>query len=513
MVKESKLKNNIVQTAFLMALLTLGSKALGFLREMAMATFFGANYVVDAYVMSQAVPGILFAALFTSIATAYMPLLSEKIENEGESAGDILTSQVMRILLVFSIGASIFGVVFSDGLVSIFAPGFTGETAALTSFFLKVTFSYVIFSSITGILDNFLQYKSTFIPQILVGYAQNFILVAVIIVSAYTSYYFLAFGMLIAYIARFIITAFLVKSRGFRYSRSGKNLKQTIKKISVLGIPVFIGSGMHQINIFVDKSLASGLPEGSMAALNYASILNTLIMSLSITILTTIIYPRLTRASAQEQLVQFSQIMQKGFALVIMIALPFSLGAIIYSGDIVQIVFERGAFDVNATVLTTGAYLFYSVGLVFMAVNDLMFRGYYALHDMRTPMIFAGVGVAVNITLNLILVGSMAHEGLALATSIAAMTNSILLIIGFRRKGKDLNFLESPKKYGKIILAAFISVGLSKLVHVLLVMSIWMPRMLYLGIAVFVAVCVYWLLLKALKIEEVDLVKGLFRKG
>ena len=513
MGKESKLKNNIVQTAFLMALLTLGSKALGFLREMAMATFFGANYVVDAYVMSQAVPGILFAALFASIATAYMPLFSEKIEKEGDSAGDILTSQVIRILLVFSVGVSIFGMVFSDGLVAIFAPGFSGETAALTSFFLRVTFSYVIFSSVTGILDNFLQYKSTFIPQIFVGYVQNIIMITVIVISAYTTYYFLAFGALIAYAVRFIITGFLAKSRGFKYSRSGKNLKQTIKKISILGIPVFIGSGMYQINIFVDKSLASGLPEGSMAALNYASILNTLIMSISITVLTTIIYPRLTRASAQEEFSQFAQIMQKGLALIVMIALPFSLGAMVYSGDMVQIVFERGAFDISATALTAGAYLFYSVGLVFMSINDLMFRGYYALHDMKTPMIFAGVGVAVNITLNLLLIGSMAHQGLALATSIAAMVNSVLLIIGFKKKGKDLDFLESPKKYWKIILAAFVSVGISKGVHVLLVMSVCMPRMLYLGIAVFIAVFVYWLLLKALKIEEIDLVKGLFKRG
>jgi putative peptidoglycan lipid II flippase len=513
MAKESRLKDNIVQTAFLMALLTLGSKGLGFLREMAMATFFGANYVVDAFVMSQAVPGILFAGFFAAIATAYMPLLSERIEKEGEKEGDILTSQIIRILLVFSASVSIFGIVLSDGLVSIFAPGFVGETAALTSFFLKVTFSYVIFSSVTGILDNFLQYKSTFIPQILVGYGQNFILISVIIISAYTSYYFLAFGMLIAYVVRFIITAFIAKSRGFRYNRSGKDLKKTIKKIAVLGIPVFIGSGMGQINLFVDKSLASGLPEGSIAALNYAGILNGLIMSLSISILTTIIYPRLARASAQDHLVHFSQIMQKGLVLVIMIALPFSLGAIIYSGDLVQIVFERGAFDISATSLTAGAYLFYSVGLVFMAVNDLMFRGYYALHDMKTPMIFAGIGVAVNIALNLLLIGSMAHEGLALATSMAAMVNSILLVIGFRRKGKELNFLESPKKYGKIVLSAFVSVGLSKLVHVILVMNVWMPRMLYLGIAVFVAVCAYWLLLKAFKIEEIDLVKGLFKRG
>ncbi len=506
------LKNNVIQTAFWMALLTLGSKVLGFVREMAMASFFGANYVVDAYVMSQAVPGILFAGLLGAIATAYMPLFSKSVEGKGEEWGYILTSQIMRILLVFSGVASILGIIFSNVLISIFAPGFVGETASLANFFLRVTFSYIAFSSIAGILDNFLQYKGTFIPQILVGYAQNIILISVIVISAFTTHYFLAFGMLIAYGVRLVIFGFLARSRGFRYSRSGENLKETVKKISLLGIPVFIGSGMQQINIFVDKSLASGLPEGSMAALNYASILNTLIMALSITVLTTIIYPKLNRASAREEMEQFGSLMQRGLVLVVMIGLPFSLGAIVYSSEMVQVVFERGAFDVSATALTTTAYLFYSVGLTFMAINDLMLRGYYALHDMRTPMIFAGISVGINIVLNLLLIGPMAHGGLALATSIAALTNSILLVTGFRRKNLSVHLVKPLGKYGKIVLSSFVAVGASKGVHYLLLQGIWMPRMLYLGISVMVAVGVYWLLLKLLRVEEIDLVKGLFQK-
>lgn len=512
MVKESKSRKNVVETAFIMALLTLVSKVIGFLREMAMATFFGTSFVVDAYVMAIAIPGILFAALLASIATAYMPLLSERIEKSGRDAGDIFTSQIIRILLAVSAVVFILGLAFSNELVSVFAPGFKGETVALTSFFLKITFSYLIFTSITGILDSFLQYHNTFIPQILFGYVQNIILIVVIIVSSYTSYYFLAFGMLIAYIFRFIAISFLAKSIGYNYSRNRENFRNTIKKIMALGIPVFIGSGMGQINVFVDKALASGLPEGSIAALNYANILNTLVMGLSVTVLATIIYPKLTRAIAQEQFSQFGIIMQKGLAIAVMIALPFSLGSMIYSEEIVQIVFERGAFDISATSLTAGAYFFYSIGIVFKSVNLLIVRGFYALHDMKTPMLIAGVGVAVNITLNLILIDSMAHMGLALSTSIAASTSSVLLIITFNIKNKKLANLVSPKKYVKIILVALISIGISKLVFELLINSFWMPRIIYLCIAVFVAACIYWLLLKVLKIEEIELVEVLFKK-
>jgi putative peptidoglycan lipid II flippase len=247
--------------------------------------------------------------------------------------------------------------------------------------------------------------------------------------------------------------------------------------------------------------------------LNYAGILNTLIMSLSITVLTTLIYPKLNRASAREELERFGGIMQRGLVLVVMIALPFSLGAMVYSNEMVQVVFERGAFDAGATALTNTAYLFYSVGLTFMAVNDLMFRGYYALHDMKTPMIYAGIGVGVNIVLNLLLVGPMAHGGLALATSMAALTNSVLLITGFRRKKMEIRLIDSKSKYGKIILAAFGSVALSKGIHLLLMNAIWMPRMVYLGLAVVAAAGIYWLLLKWMGVEEIQMVKGLFQRG
>lgn len=199
--------------------------------------------------------------------------------------------------------------------------------------------------------------------------------------------------------------------------------------------------------------------------------------------------------------------------MVVLVALPFSLGAMVYSSEMVQVVYERGAFDVSATSLTTLAYFYYSIGLVFMSINDLMLRGYYALHDMKTPMIFAGISVGVNIVLNLLLVGPMAHGGLALATSIAAMVNSVLLVTGFRQKGLEVPLVADKGKYVKIIGASFVSVGLSKGLFELLIASIWMPRMMYLGVSVLVAVGIYWALLKLFRVEEINLIKRLFQRG
>ncbi|MBK5263148.1 MAG: hypothetical protein JJE17_11380, partial [Peptostreptococcaceae bacterium] len=198
----NKTMRTAAQTAVLMAILTLISKAFGFVREMIMANFFGATFITDSYVMAFAIPMIIFGGIFGSVATAYMPLFSKITENEGEKAGSKFTSEVINLLMVVSIFAAIIGIVFSDQIVSIFASGFSGETARLTSFFTKVTFCYVLFTSIAGILEANLQYKGTFLVQIVLGYIQNIIVVAVIVISAFTSHYYLAFGWLLAHITR-----------------------------------------------------------------------------------------------------------------------------------------------------------------------------------------------------------------------------------------------------------------------------------------------------------------------
>lgn len=499
------------KTAILMAVLLLCSKLLGFIREMVMAAFFGTSYIVDAYVMAQSIPNMLFAGIFGAVATAYMPLLSEKIEQGSQDEGNSFTSRVINILLVLSAISAVIGLLFSDQLTALMAKGFTGETAALTSSYLKITFAYVMFSSTAGILEAYLQYKGTFIPQVIIGYTQNIIMIVTIAICAYTNYRFLACGLLIAYIVRLMLMYFMSRKREYRYSLKRGNYSETFKLIMPLAIPVFIGYCGTQINMFVDKYLASGLVEGSVSALNYGNILNGIIMTLSTSVLSTIIYPKLNQSNASGNRDSVISISKAGFNLTILIALPFAFGAIVYSGEIVQIIFERGAFDEVATYLTQGAYKYYSVGMTFMALNTFLNGVYYSIKDTRRPMYFSLVGVAANIVINLLLVGTMEHEGLALATSCAAIINTVLLSFGLR-KFHEINVVPSIAKLGKLVLATIVSVGVSYLCYRGLVAAVWMPRMVYLGLAVMVAVGIYPALLKVFKIEELSILTSVLRR-
>ncbi|MGI6747102.1 MAG: murein biosynthesis integral membrane protein MurJ [Anaerovoracaceae bacterium] len=502
------------QTAVLMSILTLGSKLIGFIREMVMSNYFGTSYVTDAYVMAFTILSVLFGGIITAISTAYLPVFSRISESEGKLEGDRFTSEIVNILLAISVVISLIGIFFSDQIIAVFASGFQGETAKLASFFVKVLFSYVIFSSTAAILEAYLQYKGTFLPQIISGYFVSMCTIVAIIISAYTSYYYLAFGMVIGYILRLITMTIIARSRDYKYTLTFRYINN-VREIAFLAIPTFIGSYMQYINQFVDKTLASRLVEGSISALNYASLLNNVIIDITITILATIIYPKLTQANSLKQYDRFNELVYKGFNVVVIISLPFSLGAMVYSNQVVQIIYERGAFDITATAMTSSAFFYYSIGLLFMANSSLLTKVYYSMRDMKRPMIFAGTGVIINIVLNLILVQYMAHNGLALATSIAAFINLFLLWTGIRRQYKHVRIIESKSKIIKIIISAIAAVGSSYIVYSLFILPlsyIIVMRTVQLCLAVIVAILIYLILLKFFKIKELELLRALFSR-
>lgn len=506
------IKRNAVQTAILMMILTLASKTIGFVRELVMANFFGTSYVVDVYVMAYSITSVLFGGLIAAISTAYMPIFSRISEESGEEEGNRFTNQIINLLFIITIIIALTGLLFSDQVIKIFANNFDGERAALGSFYIKILFSYIIFSSTSMILEAYLQYKGTFLPQIISGYFVSISMIIGIIVSAYMNYYYLAFGTLIGYMLRGIAIARIAKKRGYKYRKDFK-VGNNVKDIVRLSLPVFVGSYMTYINLFIDKSLASGLREGSIAALNYSSILNTMIIGITISILSTIIYPKLTQANSLEQYDRFNELVKSAINIILIIGIPCSLGAMLYSNQIVQIVYERGAFNTAATSMTGSAFMFYASGMLFMAINDFIIRVYYSMRDMKTPMIFGAISVIINIVLNLILVQTMQHNGLALATSVSAMCNMVLLCIGIKKKYFFIEMIESKNKVIKILIASVCSIGASYIIYILILEKLnefFFMRMAQLGIAVIVAGIIYLCMLQFFKIEELKLIKQIF---
>lgn len=498
------------KTAVLLAIMTLLSKTVGFIREILLAGFFGTGYIVDAYVMANAIPGILFAGIFTSMAVSYMPIFSRTVEKEGQLAGDKFTSEAINLATMLAIVVATLGIIFAGPITSVLARGYTGETAELTIFYLRFSFAYLVFTGAASMLESYLHYKGIFLKPMFASYFQSFFMLAAIAISAIYSHYLMALGILLGSMARFITLGFMVKKEKFHYRPSHK-VGSAAKEIAILALPVFLGSTVNQINSFVDKMLASSLDEGSVAALNYGNLLVGMISSLTISIIVTIVYPKLTKSMAAKDYPVFNDAMSKGMTIIFMISLPASLGAMLYSNYIVALVYQRGAFDSASTALTAGAFFYYSIGLAFASAGSLLVKAYYALEDMRTPVICGAISAVANIVLNLLLIGPMEHRGLALATSIASVLNAGMLYFIMRKKYPKIKLATGKIKMVKIIFATLISVGGSKIFFKLLYYGLHLPVIFSMLGTVALAGLGYLLFLWIFKVEELSMLKDLIR--
>ncbi len=500
------------QTAVLMAIFVMGSKVIGFIRELVLANYYGTGIITDSYVMAQSIPNTLLAGVIGAAATAYMPIFSRKIEQEGDEEANRYTSQLFNFLIAVTGIAAIIGVFFSRQLVDIFAPGYGPEAIELTSFYLKIGFLIVLFNTSIALFEAFLQYKGVFLSQIVLGYTQSLSIIFITIISAYTTHYLLIFGALLGFSIRGIGSFLLAKRNSFHYI-SDWHFTKAVKESMILALPIFIGGSVNQINTFIDRVLASQLQTGSVSALNYGNMVVGVISMFSVTIFITIIYPKLNQAFAHEEYSRISDMAEKGIDIIVLLAVPFTLGSMCYSGALIQVIYERGAFDGTSTLLTSAAFFYYAIGLTFISLNALITKIFYSLHDTKTTVVCSAIAVVCNIILNLILVKFMYHAGLALATSIAQTVNTLLLYLTFKRKYPQIQLLRSKTKVIKIIIFSTIAIGFSYVFFIIIGNRIWMPRMVLLGLTVTLAMLLYLALLHKAKFEELDLIKDLFRRG
>ena len=505
-------KLTTAQTAALMAILVAGTKLLGFVREMVLAAFYGAGTVTDAYNMAQNIPNILLAGVVSAAGVSFMPIFSKKLQESGQKEGDLFTSRLLNALILLLLGAIALGAVFAKPLVSVFAPGFGEEQAALTVWYLRFAFFSVLFTAFVYIFEAYLQYKSVFFPQIILGYVQSIAVVVFIVISARTDSRLLIFGVVLGFALRGFGCWAIAGRSGYRYTPD-LHMGDAVREAILLALPIFLGGSVAQINTFVDRMLASSLETGSVSALTYSNEIINAIVMLTVTVLVTILYPRLNQAFAAGDRTLVGTLTERGINVLALMAVPFSMGAMVYAAPVIRLVYERGAFTAEDTAVTASAFFCYAIGLSFLAVNQLITKVFYSLHDTKTAVYCSVISVVCNIVLNLILVRRLAHAGLALATSIAQIINALLLYYAFKGKYPDITLLHSKKKLVQIAACSAASVGISYLCFWLLSDTIKCSQVLSLAGAVVSAGIVYLALLKVLKFEELGILKDLVKRG
>lgn len=493
---------------------TIIAKILGFIRELILASSYGASMYSDAYITAMNIPSVLFAVIGTAIVTTFIPLYFEINQELGEKSALKFTNNIFNIVMILCIVMTIIGFIFAGTLVKVFAVGFKKETMQIALEFTQILIIGMIFTGMSFMLTGYLQVRNNFIIPGLVSIPKNIIMIIAIILSIEYGPYVMVFGALLGIISEFLFQYPFAIKNGYKYEWHIDFKDKYIKKMIHLMTPVLIGVGVNQINTVVDRSLASTLVEGSISALNYASKLNGFIMALFITSISTVIYPLLSKLSLEDNKSKFEKAIISSINAVILLVTPVSVGAIVLSKSIVKILFQRGEFDEKAAGMTAIALIMYSLGMCSFGLRDILGKIFYALKDTKTPMVNGTIAIVINIVFNIIFIKFFKHAGLALATSISS-TLGILLM--FRNLKKKLGYFGQDKILKttiKSIFAACIMGVITYFINSLLIKYIgrsFIGEIISTTASIIVGAVIYIILVIALKIEEVNLILSKFK--
>ena len=493
-----KTKTILTSTIFV-ALATVTVRFFSFLREITLASSYGAGMVSDAFVVAFAVPGSVLALIGASTAAVFIPAFT-RVEGDKE----YFTNNVLTILSLIGLLFTAVFATFPEALVFIFASQLDVETFALTAEMLRIMVWSAIPILLFGVLQSYLQVKNAFfVAAILVIPINIYTILSILFSKAVEITYIMGYGVVAGNIMALILLFVAAHRKGYRYKPVIDFKMQELRMLLFLLAPVMLITFIGEINLIIDRNFASSLAVGTISSLNYASkLINILVATIGASV-ATVLYPRMSKYAAEDNLKEISRCVTESIKKLIPVLLPAVVGIVILAGPIVRIVFERGEFTQQNTQMAMESLRMYAPLLLFSCINVILTRALFSIRDTKTPAIITAVSIGVGIGLKFALIGPLAHMGLALSSSISAMLSMILLLLVLRRRIGLLSLKKNKWEWVKvqvalIVMAVAVAIGY----HLLPVMDGGtLQCVLLTGGLVFAGVVVYVLILAVTRAE------------
>ena len=423
----------LLKSTLTVGLMTSVSRVFGLIRDIVIARLFGAGLGVDVFIVAFRIPNFL-RRLFAEggFSQAFVPVLAEYKAQRGAAELKALVDQTAAVLglALFLITAA--GILLSPVLISVFAPGFINapEKHALAGDLLRITFPYLLFISLTAFAGGILHTCKQFAVPAFTPVLLNLSLIGCAIWLApllETPVKALAWGVFIAGVAQlllqlpFLLKLGLLPRPGLKRDRAG------VKRIMKLMLPILFAVSIVQINLLIDTLIASFLATGSISWLYFSDRLIEFPLGVFGIALATVILPHLSEQHAQGRARRFSEMLDWALHWVFLIALPAAAGLALLARPLLTTLFQYDAFTPHDVEMASRSLIAYAAGLPAFVLIKVLAAGFFSRQDTKTPVRIGALAMLANIFLNLALVGPLAHAGLALATSLSACLQALLL--------------------------------------------------------------------------------------
>ena len=429
-----------MRSTALVGQMTLISRVLGLVRDAAIAATFGASAASDAFFVAFKIPN-LFRRLFAegAFSQAFVPVLASYKATSNPDEVRRLVDAVFSTLAMVLVALTALGILAAPVVITVFAPGFVGDVARfdLSVELLRLTFPYLLFIALTALLSGLLNTYGRFaLPAVTPALLNVSFIVCTVWVAPHLPQpvYALGAAVLIGGALQLGLQLVAVWRLGFMPRLTRKH-HAGVRRILGLMVPALFGVSVAQINFLVDTLVASFLQQGSISWLYYADRLMEFPLGLFGIALGTVILPRLSEHHARNEHDHFSGTLDWALRAVFTVTIPSAVGLALLAGPILSTLFQYGEFSERDVLMSARGLMAYAVGLTGFIMVKVLAPGYYARQDTRTPVKIGVVAMLTNAVLCVALGFSLAHAGLALATSAAAFVNAGLLLRGLVRNG------------------------------------------------------------------------------
>jgi len=433
-------KKNIARAAGVLGAATMLSRIMGMVRDMVVSRLFGAGLYTDAFFAAFQIPNMMrrfFAE--GALTSAFVPTFSEWYTKHGEEEARDLANICFTLLTIVLALVTVLGIVFSPVIVSLMFPGFAAnpEKLSLTILLNRLMFPYIFFVSLVALCMGILNtVRHFFTPAISTVFLNiSIILCALLLHDRFqVPVVALAVGVLAGGVVQLALQLPVLHRKGFRLRPRFVPGHPAVRRISLLMGPAVFGVGGYYLNIAVGAILASLLPQGSVSYLYYAQRLFEFPQGIFTGPVAQAVLPSMSRQAALGDLPALKESLRYGMRLTLFITIPATAGLLLCTTPVFSLLFMGGAFDYAKAVACGTALFYYALGLSVVALVRVLVPAFYALGDTRTPVVTAFAAFVLNLVFSLVLMGPLQHGGLALASTLSALCNLVLLLWFIRRK-------------------------------------------------------------------------------
>ncbi|MBC8589009.1 murein biosynthesis integral membrane protein MurJ [Tissierellaceae bacterium BX21] len=445
------------------------ARVLTFFKGILLAYYIGSNYEMDSYLVAFSLTMLLTKIISEGLTISLVPKLQESHRKEGLDGRNRLANNMINSFSLLSLTLILIGFIIAPLAIKAHGPGLVGEEFLRGVKLFRIGIFIVTFEFIRAILLGYLQSLHRFKAGPKSGVANP--LIYIIYLVALSKYFGLE-GLMIAGIIAIIAQIYIVYKAclkdGYKYKfYIALRDKQFTGTLTFL-LPVMINIVINEIILTVNKTMGSVLEKGTIAQLNYANDIITLIVGIFIAAFVIAIYPILAENYDDNEYKNLKQTINDSLKIIALIAISVAIILITLSVPIVRLFYERGDFGYDATIITAGFLRYYAIGIIGTSMILLLIRIFYAIRDLKSPIIFGIMSLVMNVILNYLLIKIIGAKGIALGTSLSVIITAIYGICSLNFKLKFILWKDMFMKLCKYILAGIIMALIITIIYTLL---------------------------------------------